>query len=193
MARTYGAMASFPDPRVLRPKRFSAPAARRNQGKALGRWQTDPWRGEHISNVGKDLCASCGTGSGAGIRSATGASGIWAHAMWQVGGAGRCAATIWPRRFNCSNQERFGSGSVFRRSSILPRPERDFAGGEFVLIEWPPPLQSRVEVVSQHQGDSVAFAVRSRQPQGAKGRSGYSGYGRSGQQHPLRATLYHPK
>ena len=52
---------------------------------------------------------------------------------------------------------------------LLSSPERDFEGGELVLAEQRPRRQSRVEVVPLGQGDAVAFAVRERPVQGARG------------------------
>ena len=48
-------------------------------------------------------------------------------------------------------------------------PERDFAGGEFVLTEQRPRMQSRAEVVPLGQGDAVIFAVRQRPVNGTRG------------------------
>jgi hypothetical protein len=51
---------------------------------------------------------------------------------------------------------------------LLSQPDKDFTGGEFVLTEQRPRMQSRVEVVPLRQGDAVAFAVRTRPVQGAR-------------------------
>jgi hypothetical protein len=48
-------------------------------------------------------------------------------------------------------------------------PATDFTGGEFVLTEQRPRMQSRPEVVSLRQGDAVAFAVHHRPVQGKRG------------------------
>lgn len=53
--------------------------------------------------------------------------------------------------------------------SCSPQPSRDFTGGEFVLTEQRPRMQSRPEVVSLRQGDAVIFAVRHRPVQGTRG------------------------
>jgi hypothetical protein len=50
---------------------------------------------------------------------------------------------------------------------LLSRPGEDFAGGEFVLTEQRPRMQSRVEVVPLGQGDGVIFPVRHRPVRGA--------------------------
>ena len=52
---------------------------------------------------------------------------------------------------------------------LLSQPGRDFEGGEFVLTEQRPRMQSRPEVVSVQQGDAVVFAVHQRPVQGARG------------------------
>ena len=59
----------------------------------------------------------------------------------------------------------------FRSKShfFSPNPGRDFEGGEFVLTEQRPRMQSRPEVVPLRQGDAVAFAVHHRPVQGTRG------------------------
>ena len=52
---------------------------------------------------------------------------------------------------------------------LLSRPRHDFTGGEFVLVEQRPRMQSRAEVVPLEQGDAVIFAVRYRPAQGKRG------------------------
>jgi hypothetical protein len=52
---------------------------------------------------------------------------------------------------------------------LLAEPGRDFTGGEFVLTEQRPRMQSRVEAPPLRQGDAVAFAIHSRPVRGAKG------------------------
>ena len=74
-------------------------------------------------------------------------------------------------------------------------PARDFSGGEFVLTEQRPRMQSRVEVVPLKQGDAVLFAVHHRPVQGSKGvyrvnlRHGVSRV-RAGQRHTL-GIIFH--
>ena len=51
---------------------------------------------------------------------------------------------------------------------LLSEPGKDFTGGEFVLTERRPRMQSRAEVVSLQQGDAVAFAVSHRPVHGTK-------------------------
>jgi uncharacterized protein len=52
---------------------------------------------------------------------------------------------------------------------LLSRPGEDFSGGEFVLTEQRPRMQSRAEVVALEQGDAVVFATRERPVRGARG------------------------
>ncbi len=52
---------------------------------------------------------------------------------------------------------------------LLSRPEKDFTGGEFVLTEQRPRMQSRPQVVPLSQGDAVIFAVRERPVRGTRG------------------------
>jgi hypothetical protein len=53
--------------------------------------------------------------------------------------------------------------------ALLAEPGMDFAGGEFVLTEQRPRMQSRVEVVPLRRGDGVVWAVRNRPVQGTRG------------------------
>jgi hypothetical protein len=72
--------------------------------------------------------------------------------------------------YNCLHQDLYGE-HVFpiQVAVLLSEPERDFAGGDFVLTEQRPRMQSRVEVVPLRQGDAVAFAVYHRPVQGTRG------------------------
>ena len=78
---------------------------------------------------------------------------------------------------------------------LLSEPGRDFEGGEFVLTEQRPRMQSRAEVVSLSQGDAVVFAVHHRPVQGTRGayrvnmRHGVSRL-RSGRRHTL-GVIFH--
>ncbi|MCW5773647.1 MAG: 2OG-Fe(II) oxygenase, partial [Rhodospirillaceae bacterium] len=52
---------------------------------------------------------------------------------------------------------------------LLSRPGADFEGGEFVLVEQRPRMQSRAEVVPLRQGEAVIFAVNDRPVPGKRG------------------------
>jgi hypothetical protein len=98
--------------------------------------------------------------------------------------------------FNCLHQDLYGE-HVFpiQVAILLSEPGRDFTGGEFVLAEQRPRMQSRPEVVGLRQGDAVAFAVHQRPVQGTRGtyrvnmRHGVSRL-RSGRRHTL-GIIFH--
>ena len=81
---------------------------------------------------------------------------------------------------------------------LLSEPEKDFTGGEFVLTEQRPRMQSRAEVVPLRQGEAVVFAVRDRPVQGTRGsyrvamRHGVSRL-RSGHRHTVGVIFHDAK
>jgi hypothetical protein len=72
--------------------------------------------------------------------------------------------------YNCLHQDLYGD-FVFpvQATVLLSAPGRDFTGGEFLLVEQRPRMQSRGEVVPLEQGDAVIFAVNHRPIAGARG------------------------
>jgi len=101
--------------------------------------------------------------------------------------------------YNCLHQDLYGE-HVFplQVAILLSEPGRDFTGGEFVLTEQRPRMQSRPEVVALAQGDAVAFAVHVRPVQGTRGtyrvnlRHGVSRI-RSGHRHTVGVIFHDAK
>jgi len=91
--------------------------------------------------------------------------------------------------YNCLHQDLYGE-HVFplQLAILLSEPDEDFTGGEFVMTEQRPRMQSRPMVVPLRQGDGVLFAVHNRPVQGKRStyrvnlRHGVSRI-RSGQRH----------
>jgi hypothetical protein len=75
-----------------------------------------------------------------------------------------------PGDWNALHQDLYGE-HVFplQVAILLSRPRNDFFGGEFVLTEQRPRMQSRPEVVPLEQGDAVVFPVRERPVKGSSG------------------------
>lgn len=104
-----------------------------------------------------------------------------------------------PGDFNCLHQDLYGE-NVFpiQITFLLSEPGKDFDGGEFVLSEQRPRMQSRPEVVPLQQGDAVAFAVHTRPFRGSRGdykvnlRHGVSRL-RSGQRYALGIIFHDAK
>jgi hypothetical protein len=83
-----------------------------------------------------------------------------------------------PGDHNCLHQDLYGELAFpLQLALLLDEPGRDFAGGEFVLVEQRPRQQSRPEVVPLHQGEAVIFATSHRPTQGTRG--------------PYRVTMRH--
>ena len=104
-----------------------------------------------------------------------------------------------PGDYNCLHQDLYGE-HVFplQVAVLLSEPDKDFTGGEFVLTEQRPRMQSRAAVVPLKQGDGVLFAVNQRPVQGSRGayrvtmRHGVSAL-RSGQRHTLGIIFHDAK
>jgi hypothetical protein len=101
--------------------------------------------------------------------------------------------------YNCLHQDLYGE-HVFplQVAFLLSRPAEDFSGGEFVLTEQRPRMQSRAEVVPLAQGEGVIFPVHHRPMQGTRGtyrvnmRHGVSRI-RAGRRHTLGVIFHDAK
>ena len=78
--------------------------------------------------------------------------------------------TYGPGDYNCMHQDLYGAEQFpLQAAVLLSRPGEDFTGGEFVLVEQRPRMQSRPHVVPLSLGDAVIFAVNTRPAQGTRG------------------------
>jgi uncharacterized protein len=101
--------------------------------------------------------------------------------------------------YNCLHQDLYGE-HVFplQATFLLSRSGEDFTGGEFVLTEQRPRMQSRAEIVPLLQGEAVIFPVHHRPVQGTRGtyrvnmRHGVSRL-RSGHRHTLGIIFHDAK
>ncbi len=75
-----------------------------------------------------------------------------------------------PGDYNCLHQDIYGE-HIFplQVAIVLSNPGVDFTGGEFVLTEQRPRMQSRVEVAPLRQGEGVVFPVHHRPVKGTRG------------------------
>lgn len=101
-----------------------------------------------------------------------------------------------PGDYNCLHQDLYGEHAFpLQVAVLLSAPGTDFEGGEFVLTEQRPRMQSRAAVVPLARGDAVIFAVNSRPQRGTRGdyrvtmRHGVSAL-RSGRRHTL-GIIFH--
>jgi hypothetical protein len=104
-----------------------------------------------------------------------------------------------PGDFNCLHQDLYGDLAFpLQVAILLSEPSRDFTGGEFIVTEQRPRMQTRADVVPLRQGDAVAFAVHNRPVKGTKGyyrvnlRHGVSRM-RSGQRHTVGIIFHDAK
>jgi hypothetical protein len=104
-----------------------------------------------------------------------------------------------PGNYNCLHQDLYGELAFpLQAAFLLAEPEKDFTGGEFVLTEQRPRMQSRVDVVPLATGEAVIFAVSQRPVQGTRGtyrvtmRHGVSPV-RSGSRHTLGIIFHDAK
>jgi hypothetical protein len=75
-----------------------------------------------------------------------------------------------PDDYNCLHQDLYGEQMFpLQLAILLSKPQQDFTGGEFVMTEQRPRMQSRPMVVPLGQGDGLLFAVHHRPVQGTRG------------------------
>jgi len=89
--------------------------------------------------------------------------------------AGQCKPTplllkYQPGDYNCLHQDLYGELAFpLQAAVLLSAPDEDFTGGEFVLTEQRPRMQSRASVVALNRGEGVIFAVNQRPVDGTRG------------------------
>lgn len=74
-----------------------------------------------------------------------------------------------PGDYNCLHRDLYGEHVFPLQVAILLSAPEAFNGGEFILTEQRPRMQSRAEVVPLTQGDAVIFAVNQRPVCGSRG------------------------
>lgn len=75
-----------------------------------------------------------------------------------------------PGDYNCLHQDLYGEQAFpIQMVVLLSTPGEDFTGGEFVLTEQRPRMQSRAEVVPLMKGHGALFAVNERPKEGKRG------------------------
>jgi hypothetical protein len=100
-----------------------------------------------------------------------------------------------PGDYNCLHQDLYGEWVFPLQAAFLLTDPGEFGGGEFVLTEQRPRMQSRVQVVPLEAGEAVIFAVNQRPVQGTRGiyrvamRHGVSEL-RSGSRHTLGIIMH---
>jgi uncharacterized protein len=101
--------------------------------------------------------------------------------------------------YNCLHQDLYGDLAFpLQVAILLSKPGRDYTGGEFVLTEQRPRMQTRAEVAPLRQGDGLIFPVHHRPVQGTRGsyrvnmRHGVSRV-RSGRRHTLGIIFHDAK
>ena len=111
----------------------------------------------------------------------------------------RCSFRYGQGDYNCLHQDLYGDLAFpLQVAFLLSEPGRDFSGGEFVLTEQRPRMQSRAEVAPLRCGDALVFPVHHRPVKGSRGdyrvnmRHGVSRV-RSGHRHTLGIIFHDAK
>jgi|SRR5581483_3621224 len=93
--------------------------------------------------------------------------------------------------FNCLHQDLYGEIAFpFQMTVFLSQPGEDYSGGEFVLVEQRPRMQSRAAVITPRRGEAVIFHTRHRAVKGSRGFYKTNlRHGVSAVRHGLRFTL----